>query len=64
MNFDMHLIINCSHSLAKKGKRLFGRYEDGISIDFPGLRNRIITKTFHWRGKYGNFIMEFTIWVR
>ena len=47
---DICLIINFSHSFEKKGRRLIGRYDDGVSGGLPDFGNKIITVTFHWRG--------------
>lgn len=63
MNFDLRLIINFSHSLAKEGRRFIRRYEDRMFWGLLSLRNKIITKTFHWIGKYKSLSMEFRIWV-
>lgn len=55
----MHLIINFSHSLAKKGRKLIiGQYEDGMSGGLPGFGNKIITDIFHWRGEYDSLSMN------
>lgn len=57
----MRLIINFSQSLEKKGSRLIGRYEEGLSVGLPGFGNKMITATFHWRGKYDNLSMALRI---
>lgn len=57
----MRLIINFSHSLEKNGRRLIGRYEERMSGSLPGFKNKIITETFHWRGKYESLNMKFKI---
>jgi len=51
MIFDIRFRISFLHSLAKNGKRLIGRYEDGTSGDLPGLGIKMISDTFHWEGK-------------
>lgn len=43
----MRLMINFSHSFARKGSRLIGRYDDGMSGGLPGFGNKTITETFH-----------------
>jgi len=43
-NCDIRLIINFSHSFAKKGRRLIGRYDEGMSGGLLGFGNKIITE--------------------
>lgn len=44
---EIRFSTNFSQSLPKSGRRLIGRYEDGISGDLPGFRIRMITAVFH-----------------
>lgn len=38
-------------SFAKSGRRLIGRYDDGVLGGLPGFEIKIITEVFHCRGK-------------
>jgi hypothetical protein len=63
MNTDIRLTINFSHNLAKKGRRLIERLEEGFLGNLPGFGIKIITEIFHWKGKYDNLNIELRTWV-
>jgi len=52
----MYFKINFSVSLVNKGRRLMGRYDDGIFGVLLGLA------IFHYRGMCESLNIEFTIW--
>lgn len=45
------LIVSFSNTLEKKGRRLIGLYELGVSAGFPGLSIIIMIENFQSSGK-------------
>jgi hypothetical protein len=51
MKGEIRFNTNFSQILAKRGRRLIGRYEEEVSGGLPGFKIKIIIKVFHCRGK-------------